>query len=164
MVLKEGIQPVEVPFALSESGVNTFTEDGITLPVTVEQNRVFDLDLVEFRISPSFDPIAAGDVNRQFQFTLNDQTGLLAWNNSDVIAAMRISAQASAALLHSGVERYDLHMDTRGRANLIARNAIRLAIQSVNTTAVGNVQGRLIGSIVQLSQKNVSQLVLAQLS
>lgn len=164
MALKEGQQPVEIDFSLAESAVNTYTSLEIDLPVIIQEGLAFDIDLIEYRISPSFDPVAAGHVEQRFQFTFNEQTALLGLDNNQVVAGAGISAQASAALLHSGERLFEMHIDTRGRANLIARSSIFLGIDSLNTTIAFNVTGRLIGSLVKVDQKALTQLVLNQLT
>ena len=164
MALKEGQQPIEIDFTLSEAVAGTFVELEINLPVNVQDGLVFDLDQIEYRISPSFDPVAAGFVEQRVQFTFNTQAAILSWSNGQVIAGMGIQAHASAALLHSGERLAELHVDTRGRANLIARSSIFMGIDSINTTAVFNVQGRMIGSLIKVEQKALTQLVLNQLT
>ncbi len=164
MALKEGVQPVEVGFDLTESGLNVYTSLEILLPVNVQSGDVFDLDLIEFIMDPPFDPVAAGKVDQSFQFTFNEQTAILSFDDNDIIAAGKRQAHASAALLHSGDRINGLHLDTRGRANLIAKNKIFLGMDSVNTTLVWQMNGRLIGSVVKLDQKSLTQLVLSQIS
>ena len=164
MALKEGKQPIEIDFTLVESGLNVYTELEIELPVVIGENLVFDLDVVEFKQAPPFDPVAAGAVNQEFQFTFNSQTALIPWTDNNIVAAGSKAAHASAALLHSGIENHGIHLDTRGRANLIARDSIFLGIDSLNTTVVWTMEGRLIGSLVKLDLKALTQLVLQQLS
>lgn len=164
MVLKEMTQPIEIPFSVVESVVNTYTELEIDLPVNVNTGLVFDIDQIEFQMAPAFDPVAAGETRQEAQFTFNTQSALLQWDNSQIIAAVSKRAQASAALLHSGIEIYELHMDTRGRANLVARQSIFLGIDSLNTTVTWRISGRLIGSLVKVEQKQLTQLVLNQLT
>ena len=164
MVLKETEQPVELPINLPTSGVNTFTEVEIQLPTNVNNNLVFDIDKIEYFMGPSFDPIAAGVVNQQWQLTFNSQAAILLCDNDDVIASAAIEAHASAALLHSGERSAELHVDTQGRANLIAKDSIFLSIDSVNATAIARVQGRIIGSLVKLKLEQLTQLVLSQLT
>lgn len=164
MVLKDNEQPIEIPFSLVETGVGTYSKVEVVLPVSVQQNIVFDLDQIEIDTTPAFDPAAAGNTAHQMQFTFNEQAALIPWDNKDVIAAKNILAHASAALLHSALRINDLHIDTRGRANLIARSSIWLGIDSINTTVVFTATGRLIGSLVKLDQKALTQLVLAQLT
>ena len=163
MVLKENQQPIEVEFQLAESGLNVFTEVEIDLPVNLQSGLVFDIDKIEYNMSPSFDPVAAGEVNQEAQFTLTTQANLLGWRNVAVIAGVIKRAHASAALLHSAISLEELHMDTRGRANLIARTSIFLGIDSLNTTVVWTITGRLIGSLVKLKADQLTQLVLQQL-
>lgn len=164
MALKENEQPIEIGFNLVETGVNVFSELEIDLPVQLNSGLVFDIDKIEYFINPSFDPVAAGNTEAIFQFTFSSQTAVLDWDNSDIIAGVRRIAHASAALLHSSSDTYELHMDTRGRANLIARSSIFLGIDTGNTTVVHRVQGRLIGSLVKVDQKALTQLVLNQLT
>ena len=164
MVLKETVQPIEIAFTLGESAVNVYTSLEIDLPVNVNTGLVFDIDQIEVKMSPSFDPVAAGEVVQEFQFTFNDQTAILFWENDQVVAAGRRSAHASAALLHSGAITDKLHMDTKGRANLIARTSLFLGIDSVNTTVGWRIDGRLIGSLVKVTQTQLTQLVLNQLT
>ena len=164
MVLKESEQPIEIPFRLPMSAANTFTELEINLPVNVNNNLVFDLDRIEFVMAPSFDPIAAGRVFQAWTLCFNTQSALLTWDDSQVIAAFTIEAHASAALLHSGERLAELHNDTTGRANLIARASIFMGINSSNATVLATVEGRLIGSLVKLKPEQLTQLVLNQLT
>ena len=164
MTLKDNVQPIEIDFSLVESALNVFTELEINLPVNLQSNEVFDLDLLEFKMSPSFDPVAAGATSHDFQFTLNSQSALLPWTNNQIIASGTNQAHASAALIHSGTDFYGMHNDSRGRANLIARTSIFLGIDSLNTTVVWTMEGRLIGSLVKIDQKALTQLVLNQLT
>ena len=164
MALNEKIQPIEIPFTLVESGVGTYTELEIVLPVILQDGIVFDIDQIEYNFSHAFDPVAAGDTQYQIQFSLQSLAAITGWNDNDIIAAVRLQAQASAALLHSGVDKYELHMDTRGRANYVARTSIFLGIDSINTTAVVRTQGRIIGSLVKVGEKALTQLVLQQLT
>lgn len=163
MVLKEGVQPIEIPFTLVESGLNTYSELKILLPTNIQDGLVFDLDKIEYQMAPSFDPAAAGEVKQEMQLSLTTQSAVIGWDNAVIIAGVIKRAQASAALLHSGTEMYELHVDTRGRANLIGKSSIFLGIDSVNTTVVWRVSGRLIGSLVKLDQKALTQLILNQL-
>lgn len=164
MVLKETEQPVEIGFNLTETGLNVYSNLEIDLPVNVNTGLVFDLDKIEYLMTPSPDPAAAGVVSQIAQFTLNQQTAILQWDNVQVIAAIRRDAHASAALLHSGLKDRELHVDTRGRANLIAKPEIFLGIDSANTTVVYQMQGRMIGSLVKVTQAQLTQLVLSQLT
>ena len=145
MVLKEGIQPVEIDFNFVQSGANTFTQVEIELPVNINNQLIFDMDLVEFLLNPANDPIAAGEMIMVIQLTLSSQSAILDWDNNDLIFAYSKRAHASAALLHSGIEEYSLHRDTQGRANFIARDSVFLAIDSTNVTLATRIQGRLIG-------------------
>lgn len=163
MVLKETVQPVEVPFTLVETGVGTYSSLELDLPVNVQQGLVFDLDVIELDMAPAFDPVAAGEVLQEVQFTLNVQTALLGFDDPNMIAAKIKRAHASAALVHSGVEFSELHMDTRGRANLIAKNEIFVGVDSVNTTVIFTATGRLVGSIVKIKADQLTQLVLSQI-
>lgn len=164
MALKETVQPVEISFNLVMTAIQTYTEVELELPVNINSNLVFDMDLIEFVVSPSFDPIAAGLVSVNAQLTFNTQAAVLGWQDNDVIFSYSKEAHASAALLHSGVEERSLHEDTRGRANLIARDSVFLGIDSVNCTAVQRIQGRLIGSLTKLKLEQLTQLVLNQLT
>ena len=164
MTLKENIQPIEIDFFLDETGLNVYSELEINLPVNVQEGLVFDIDQIEFQQTPAFDPAAAGAVFQAWQLTFNTQAALLNWSDSQILAAGSKNAHASAALLHSGSETYELHTDTRGRANLVARSSIFLGIDSQNTTVVWRMQGRLIGSLVKIDQKALTQLVLNQLT
>jgi len=164
MVLTEKTQPVEIDFNLPMTGVDTFTQVEIDLPVNVQTGLVFDIDLIEMMITPEFDPLAAGQTSVDVNFTFNSQAAILGWNNNDMIASENHNAHASAALLHSGKVISRLHIDTRGRANLIARTSIFLGIDSTNCTVVQRTQGRIIGSLVKIDQKALTQLVLNQLT
>jgi len=164
MVLKETEQPIEIPFNVTMGGVGTFTEVEIDLPTNVNSNLVFDLDKVELYMFPAFDPAAAGVVSQHFQVTFNTQTAVLGYQLDDIIAARTFEAHASAALLHSGERVSDLHMDTRGRANLIAKDSVFIGIDNVNCTVVAIARGKLIGSLVKLKLESLTQLVLSQLT
>ena len=163
MVLKENVQPIEITFNLTESALNTFTELELQLPTVVGQNLVFDIDQIELFPNPPADPVAAGEVSQSIQFTLQTQSAIQQWSNTSVIAAYRRFAHASAALLHNGENDDQLHMDTRGRANLIATESIFVGIDSINTTLVTQWQGRIIGSLIKLTPQALTQLVLSQL-
>ena len=89
---------------------------------------------------------------------------LLGFSNDQVIASGTKRGHASAALLHSGMELWEMHTDTRGRANLIAKDSIFLAMDTVNATVAGAIEGRLIGSLVKLKIEQLTQLVLNQLT
>lgn len=164
MVLKENVQPIEIAFNLTESGLNVFTQVELQLPTVVGQNLVFDIDIIELFPNPPMDPVAAGEVSQAFQVTLQSQSAILQWEDSSLVAATRRQAHASAALLANSEEIQDLHMDTRGRANLISTDSIFVGIDSVNTTLVTQWQGRIVGSLVKLSPAALTQLVLSQLS
>ena len=164
MVLKENVQPIEISFNLVESGLSVYTQLELQLPTVVAQNLVFDIDLIELFPNPPMDPIAAGEVSQAFQVTLQSQAAILQWDDSSLVAASRRQSQASAALLANSEEIQNLHMDTRGRANLIATESIFVGIDSLNTTLVTRWQGRIIGSLVKLTPASLTQLVLSQLS
>lgn len=164
MVLKETEQPVEIPFEITMSGLGTFTEIEIQLPTNVNSNLVFDIDLIEEQTFPAFDPAAAGVTSQNLQFTFNSQSVILAYQNDEVIAARTYEAHASAALLHSGERISDLHMDTQGRANLIAKDSIFASLDNVNCTIAAITRGRIIGSMVKLKLEQLTQLVLSQLT
>jgi hypothetical protein len=163
MTLKENVQPVELPFSLVEAVAGTYISIEIELPTNIQQGWVFDLDLIEWNMSPLFDPVAAGNTLFAWQFTFNDQAALLGWDNNQILAAGVVKSHASAALVLEGLLKNLLHHDTRGRANLVAKPEIFLGIDSTNTTAVTTFEGRLIGSITKLDQKQLTQLVLSQI-
>lgn len=163
MVLKETQQPVEVDMNLTLAVADTYLSVEIQLPVAIQQGLVFDIDLIEFLLTPSPDPVAAGNVEQGWQLTLNEQTSILAYTNNDVIAAYTRTAHASAALLHSGFSEFRLHNNTVGRANLIAKDSIFLGMDTLNVTVVAVLAGRIIGSIVALKEKALTQLLLGQL-
>lgn len=163
MVLKEGIQPIEIGFNITESALSVYTEEEITLPVVLQNNTVFDVDKIEWLSTPPMDPIAAGEVSQSMQLTLHTQTAIQQRDNPDVLVAVKRGAHASAAALNSPHADDTLHAETKDRANLIAKTSIFIGIDSLNTTLVTQWSGRIIGSLVKLDQKALTQLVLSQL-
>lgn len=165
MVLKEGSQPVELPFTLTESAANTFTRhaNGLTLPIVQENNEAFDVDLVQVTGTGQMDASAAGEIANDFQIHLNaNASDVLGWESFDLLCAEVTRGHASAADTVGYAFKESLHMDTRGRANYVVVDRIYPCIKGVlQSTAIG-ISGRVIGSIVKLSQSQISQLILQQ--
>lgn len=164
MVLKENEQPIEVPFEIIESGANTFTQIEIQLPVNLNNNLVFDLDEIALEGLGELDSAAAVMTNSNFQLTLTTQAAMIQFNDDDLIAKRNVQTMASAANVNGGILVEELHMDTKGRANYIARDSVFASVFGVNQATALAVRGRLIGSLVKLKLENLTQLVLNQLS
>ena len=163
MVLKPSIQPVEIPFSVTESGANTFTTLNIALPVQLGSGLVFDLDVIEMEGLAVQDAAAVGIVSSEMNVTLSVQTAMLQWSNQDLIAASKIVGHASAIDLPRAVSRENLHMDTKDRANYIAAESVNVSVAGINQTTARRITGRLIGSLVKLSQVDLTQILLSQL-
>ena len=163
MVLNEKTQPIEIPFNITMGGAGTFTQDEIALPSNINAGVVFDLDKIEIGGLGQLDPTAAGQVTGLFQVTKSSQSAIIGFHETDVIARRDVRAHGSAATLHSSAIIEDLHMDTRGRANLIPRNSVFLGVDTDNNDIVITIRGVLIGSLVKISGAALQQLVLSEL-
>ena len=164
MVLKEKSQPNTVPFTLTESAANTFTQIEMDLPNDIETSQAFDLDLVQPRGLAEMDAAAAVQTRSLFQIARSSQSVMLSWADSAVISAKINEAMASAANTLGAAFTNQFNMDSRGRANLIAAESIFPAVNGLNQATALAVTGRIVGSLVKMSKDDLVKLLAQQLS
>lgn len=154
-------QEVRIPFTVSETAANTYTEVAVTMPVEPASNLVFDLDQIEYNMNrPDLSANGLGGI--QIQFTRSTQTDIISVNNTDFIAGVtRHATNASAtAARYTFFSDEKLGMTTPNLANYIANRQIHVGIKGDSNGSTKAVSGFLIGRLKRVSDKVLQGLIL----
>lgn len=154
-------QPVKIPFNVTETGANTFTQVEVNLPTSALSGLVLDLDEIELSITqPTMAANTLGQID--IQVTQSTQTAILGLDNDNLIAFLRREATNNSgnAGFYTWYHDQNLGILSRDRPNYIPLRDVFIAIQGTAQSAAKNVTGNLIGRLVKVSQEQLTSLLL----
>lgn len=158
-------QQIKIPFLISEPAANTYGQTEVIMPVEPASNLVFDLDRIEFDLSPP--GMAANTLgNTTVQFTRSTQTSIIDTINADIIAKINrrsVNNSANAAFYTFYVDENVL-IETERLANYIVNRSIFVGILSSSQAANKTIRGYLVGRLVRVTQQELTSLMLDQLT